>query len=669
MSAKRMFFLTALTIGLLLSSFIIPVRAQEQNQCTFANPVHDGRPLESSIILGMHAVGTGALPGLDGVGAIYPMFPGILAAVGVEGNPSGLQTTYVRIEGIGACEGWVMDVFHLAFAEGLENKIGSLVDENTLLGVESMNGVAPQFRPHWHLPVGFRGALPLYINPTRYAPVIVSDIVGSVVWFDPRDLTDFIKMVEPQVPEQPVQEPINIESQIRLVFWFSLGIVAVYFFVATVIAYKNKKTQTAIKTAAQAQYNSLLQNIVNFLFWFGAFVIVLVVTYIPIWIPEGQVISVTKPIVNEQIKQWAYNARYDDAELLQAFYVQANIPRNSDGEPVLPGKFGKTIPPEVAAAIPAGETTLAPWDGLYDPTTTGSYGQCNAWEEIRRRFPRNLFELLSGLGASQSAQEQYLGLKAIAESPDVQDLGRRVVKEITPENIIGSCGAGALGRTQVMPVHFAPGHMLGDLTNKDIWNDPDVVAEATIRHLFQRGCWGGWYESEDPWSVWCGYNPGAWGKYPNYWDALEQTHARLVSSFPIDARIEISTTSGTYYRTPVAPGFIVEERWMTPTWVVHGSSKAWYQLDEVNSIELYLSFENSLVPYLDGIGLGDVWETWASPTIDRIAMWTQGEKNVMKKTIALVHDSSLAWAHIAYDNETIQKQDMDKEEWLLKKTK
>lgn len=180
MSAQRMFFLTALTLGLIFS-FATPAAAQEG--CQFSNPVYDGRPLEDSIISGMHAVGTGALPGLDGVGAIYPMFPGILAAVGVEGNPSGLQTTYVRIEGIDACEGWVMDVFHLAFAEGLENKIGSLVDENTLLGVESMNGVAPQFRAHWHLSVGYRKS-----RPQGYDSQMVNDAMGQVYWVDPLDL-------------------------------------------------------------------------------------------------------------------------------------------------------------------------------------------------------------------------------------------------------------------------------------------------------------------------------------------------------------------------------------------------------------------------------------------------------------------------------------------------
>lgn len=247
MSAKRTLILTALIGLLFLSIFASPARAQAQNNCTFANPVHDGQPLEDSIISGMHAVGSGALPGLDGVGAIYPMFPGVLFA-GTEPNPSGLVTTYVRIEGAGACEGWVMVVFHLAFAQGLENKIGSPIDENTLLGVDSMNGVAPQFKSHWHLDVGFRGARPLYVNPMQYAPTIVRDAVGSVVWFDPRDLLD----------ANPPQDSQSQAPRAVMPHWSKGAWIALIVIIGTLF-------MIVVVTTGAARWG--LQEVVHYFFW------------------------------------------------------------------------------------------------------------------------------------------------------------------------------------------------------------------------------------------------------------------------------------------------------------------------------------------------------------------------------------------------------------------
>ena len=210
MRTMRSLLVTAL-IGLFLSSFIAvsPARAQASESCTFANPVRDGRRLEDSIISGMHAVGDGALPGLDGVGSIYSMFPGVLYA-GTEPNPSGLVTTYVRIEGVGSCEGWVMDVFHLAFAQGLESKVGTIVDESTLLGVESMNGVEKRFRAHWHLSVGQRVS-----QPQGFDSQMVTDAIGPVYWVNPLDLVGETTVAE--VSQRVVSRSSNWSGIILIV--------------------------------------------------------------------------------------------------------------------------------------------------------------------------------------------------------------------------------------------------------------------------------------------------------------------------------------------------------------------------------------------------------------------------------------------------------------------
>ena len=244
--------------------------------------------------------------------------------------------------------------------------------------------------------------------------------------------------------------------------------------------------------------------------------------YWPIWTLDGVTVekSLVIPVKHPKL---GLQRHYDDG-IINAFVVRSSILRDQNGEPVSVEKFGKSIPPEVPAAIVAGETTLAPWTGLYDPNQSGPYGRCTAWREIQSRFPQTLYDRIIGQ-PSYEAREQYKGLSAIVDSPDVKALSIRLGKKIAPETIMGSCGAGAVGRTQIMPVHFAPGHMMATMNEKDVWNNPLAISEGTIRHLFQRGCSGGWYVSEDPWSVWCGYNPGAWGKYPNYWNSLSQAHA------------------------------------------------------------------------------------------------------------------------------------------------
>lgn len=191
MYAKTIRVVAALVVlGLQVSTPQTAVLGQSQDtsRCVFSDPtLPGGVPLSQVVISGMHAIGKNALPGLDGQGSIYPMFRGELVAMGEEATPSGLLTTYVRIEGVGNCEDWVMDIFHLEFAENLKALIGFPIDVETLLGIHSMNGVAPQFLPHWHLAVGTRGARPEYVKYS-WEPIIVKDAVGSVLWYDPRDL-------------------------------------------------------------------------------------------------------------------------------------------------------------------------------------------------------------------------------------------------------------------------------------------------------------------------------------------------------------------------------------------------------------------------------------------------------------------------------------------------
>jgi hypothetical protein len=115
----------------------------------------------------------------------------------------------------------------------------------------------------------------------------------------------------------------------------------------------------------------------------------------------------------------------------------------------------------------------------------------------------------------------------------MQALGRKLGKTIRAQDIYGS-SAGAVGRTQILPAHFAPTGMCGDMISMDVWNNPTSVAECTTRYLTASGCWGSWWNTNDVWSALCGYNPGAWNRSADqwYWNVLQDrmTHLSAASA-------------------------------------------------------------------------------------------------------------------------------------------
>lgn len=183
--------------------------------CVFFNPFRDGRSIKEHTIAAYHAVGDGAIPGIDAVGEIYPVFPAsTLAGMGTESTPTydpsfsgeaaptSLLTTYVRLEGVGPCAGWVQDVFHLEFSEGLEKLQGQTISADQSLGVDSKNGVLPQFAAHLHISIGHRNTpAPGFES---YKATLVNDAIGPVYWYD---ITAFEnKQYVPQEGSKVVEE-------------------------------------------------------------------------------------------------------------------------------------------------------------------------------------------------------------------------------------------------------------------------------------------------------------------------------------------------------------------------------------------------------------------------------------------------------------------------------
>lgn len=273
--------------------------------------------------------------------------------------------------------------------------------------------------------------------------------------------------------------------------------------------------------------------------WFGFLIMLILLSAGPVW-----PISLAQPrrftAEAQRYQALAERVGYGDVELLAAFY-RAAVPRRADGQRARPGEPGKIFPPEAAAAIPFGETDAAPW-GEVDPTVPGIYGQSPAWEVVAERWPPTLYErLILGLTVSHEAQRQREGLTAIANSPALQALGARLGKTIRAQDLYGST-AGAVGRTQILPGHFASGGICSNMVSLDMWNDVNAVAECTTRYLTVNGCWGSWWANGEVWSALCGYNPGAWNQSEHrwYWAVLQDRLTRLTAA---RAALDLSTTS------------------------------------------------------------------------------------------------------------------------------
>jgi hypothetical protein len=260
--------------------------------------------------------------------------------------------------------------------------------------------------------------------------------------------------------------------------------------------------------------------------WIGFLLLLILISAGPLWpVARGRTRLYTADSARYQAMARAVG--YEDWELLQAFYLVA-VPRDARGRPATNGEPGKVFPPAAAAAIPFGETNAAEW-GTTDPTRPGPHGQYRAWEAVAERWPVSVYErIFLGLEVSRQAQRQREGLEAIADSPAIQQLGRQLGKAIRAQELYGS-SAGAVGRTQVLPGHFASGGACADMATLDVWNDPLAIAECTTRYLTTSGCWGSWWVNGDVWSALCSYNPGAWNREGDrwYWDVLQDRMTRL----------------------------------------------------------------------------------------------------------------------------------------------
>lgn len=263
--------------------------------------------------------------------------------------------------------------------------------------------------------------------------------------------------------------------------------------------------------------------------WLALLVMMMLASAGPVW-PVGAQAYGAYTAADQPYQAMAAEVGYQDWQLLKAFY-QVAVPRDARGRPVAAGAEGKVFPPEAAAAIPFGETNAEAW-ALIDPTQPGPYGQFRAWDAVAERWPPTTYERwVLGRTVSRTAERQREGLLRIAAHPSMLALGVRLGKPLRAEDLYGS-SAGAIGRTQVLPEHFAAGGLCDEAASVDVWNDPLAVAECTTRYLTTSGCWGSWYANGDVWSALCGYNPGAWdvGEHQWYWNVLQDRMTRLASA-------------------------------------------------------------------------------------------------------------------------------------------
>ncbi len=333
-----------------------------------------------------------------------------------------------------------------------------------------------------------------------------------------------------------------------------------------------------------ARYSPAFVASMKTLIWVGFLVFLILLSAGPFW-----------PISKTRLSQYTADERryqamaddvgYGDWSLLQAFY-EAAVPRLANGQPAKGGEAGKVFPPEAAAAIPFGETDTAPW-GEVDPTQPGVYGRYLAWDAVAERWPPNLYEKwILGQSVSRQAQAQRQGLEAIAQSADMQALGRKLGKTIHAQDLYGS-SAGAVGRTQILPAHFSPDGACGDMNSMDVWNNTGAVAECTTRYLTTNGCWGTWWNTNDVWSALCGYNPGAWGSPSDqwYWNLLQDRMTRLSAAsakfdlgHPVSGTVPPLPTDGETYVSTPALGLLVTQSLLQngqSNYGLPGSLNAW----------------------------------------------------------------------------------------------
>jgi hypothetical protein len=439
-----------------------------------------------------------------------------------EGDTVGGGGPFVAVECQGAAQGWQMLAFHLCEIQiqasiSASQRHYTRVAPGTPLAQECLGG-------HTHLSVGY-WAQP---NAKRDLPCPQWYVQGRY-WVNaaclvqaqslPAALPGYLAREDDW--ELHVLQPELLAPLRRLALWVVTLGAAVYIGWSLLRSPARSPGRGAGPVEATVQSGIVL----------GFVALLVMISAGPVW-PVGARSSGVFSSADAPYQSMAQLVGYEDWRLLKAFYTAA-VPRNALGRPAAPGEPGKVFPPEAAAAIPFGETNADEWS-LIDPTLPGPYGQYRAWEAVAERWPPSFYErVILGLSVSQTAQVQRDGLAAIAANPAVQALGRRLGKTIRPEDLYGS-SAGAMGRTQILPEHFAPGRLCGDAPSADVWNDPDAVAECTTRYLTVSGCWGSWWSNGDVWSALCGYNPGAWDvdQHGWYWNVLQDRMTRLAAASP-----------------------------------------------------------------------------------------------------------------------------------------
>jgi hypothetical protein len=513
-----------------------PARAQAGDESPippFVSPYGNAEPLEKSLVFTaapradvpdgqIHWAGQ-EVPGIDVLGPdgdIRSMCPDEGLAWSLQGGDPFGGGQFVAVECGGKAAGWQMLAFHLC-----EVRIGFSIDNahRSYVRVASGAVVGRECGDHTHLSLGYwaqSGAQKSLPCPQWY--------VQERYWVNPACAVQANRL--PSMANQYLAgddwelhyltprmlNPLRLLAAVAV----SGGLI-LYLLQAFVRPVAPKEYDRKTGPAFEATIKSLV--------WLGFLVMLVVLSIGPVW-PVGAARFAGYTADDRQYQQVADHAGYGDWQLLEAFYAVA-VPRDAAGRPASGDEPGKVFPPEAAAAIPFGETNAEPW-GTVDPTVPGVYGQYRAWEAVVQRWPASLYErFILGLTISRQAQRQRAGLQAIADSPAIKALGQRLGKTIRAEDLFGS-SAGAVGRTQILPEHFAPGGVCGDMVSMDTWNDPLAVAECTTRYLTVSGCWGSWWANGDVWSALCGYNPGAWNSDSQqwYWDVLRDRMTRLTAA-------------------------------------------------------------------------------------------------------------------------------------------
>ncbi len=510
----------------------------------FTSPYNSSEPLENFLVFSapprpdvpdgqIHWVDA-EVPGIDVLGPdgdLHNMCPEEGLAWTLQGGDPFGGGTFVAVECQGRATGWQMLAFHLCqvgieYSINMTDRVYTRVAPGQVIARECLDD-------HTHLSLGYwadqsaKLAMPCpqwYVQGRYWVNAACLIPAGSLPPALPRLLIPAddweLRYLRPEVLN-PLKRFAFLGVGVSLTIYVILG------FVRAPIERPNKKPdrpklETALKTGV----------------WIGFLLLLVFISAGPLWpVARGRTRLYTADSARYQAMARAVG--YEDWELLQAFYLVA-VARDARGRPVQNGEPGKVFPPAAAAAIPFGETNAAEWDTA-DPTQPGPYGQYRAWDAVAKRWPVSLYErIFLGLEVSRQAQRQREGLEAIADSPALRQLGRQLGKTLRAQDLYGS-SAGAVGRTQVLPGHFASGGICADMATLDVWNDPLAIAECTTRYLTTSGCWGSWWVNGDVWSALCSYNPGAWNRDGDrwYWDVLQDRMTRLEAA---EAQINLGPT-------------------------------------------------------------------------------------------------------------------------------